>query len=125
MNFLVPPSRDAAVRMLRTVLYADRLRAGRMRPPVGLIKNDIRSLLELERLLAPEPHGLPGLDFAAAAAWVERELGDPELAGLVRREAARDVSYVDRCLGIHTVVALRLAQAREAAGDDPSNGKEA
>jgi hypothetical protein len=101
--------------MLAVVPWADRLRAGRMKPPIGLIRNDVRSLQELELLLEPAPSTLPGLDFVSAAAWVETTIGDAVLASAMREEAARDASYVQRCLGLHAVVRERVAQVREAA----------
>ncbi|MCL4806363.1 MAG: hypothetical protein KJ062_00995 [Thermoanaerobaculia bacterium] len=116
------PSPSDAARMLAVVPWADRLRAGRMKPPIGLIRNDVRSLQELELLLEPAPSTLPGLDFASAAAWVERAVGDAGLAAAIREEAAREASYVDRCRSLHAVVARRVAQVREAAG---AAGKEA
>lgn len=123
MNATLPaPSPADAARMLSVVPWADRLRAGRMKPPIGLIRNDVRSLQELELLLEPAPSTLPGLDFAAAAAWVERAIGDAGLATAIRETAARDASYVDRCRELHAVVARRVAQVREAAG---AAGKEA
>lgn len=112
---LPPPSPHGATRMLAVVPWADRLRAGRMKPPIGLIKNDVRSLQELELLLEPAPSTLPGLDFASAAAWVETVIGDAPLAAAMRDETARDASYVQRCLGLHAVVRQRVAQIREAA----------
>lgn len=116
------PSPAEAARLLSVVPWADRLRAGRMKPPVGLIKNDVRSLQELELLLAPAPSTLPGLDFASAAAWVERVVGDAGLAAAIREASARDASYVDRCRDLHAIVARRVAQIREAAA---AAGKEA
>ena len=113
-----------AARLLAVVPWADRLRAGRMKPPIGLIRNDVRSLQELALLLAPAPSTLPGLDFESAAAWVERVVGDQDLAREIRREAARDASYVDRCQGLHAVVTRRVAQIREAAAGAAA-GKEA
>ena len=112
---LPPPSPANAARMLAVVPWAERLRAGRMKPPIGLIRNDVRSLQELELLLEPAPSTLPGLDFASAAAWVETVVGDAALAAPMRAEAARDASYVERCLGLHAVVKRRVAQVREAA----------
>lgn len=112
---LPPPSPSTCARMLAVVPWADRLRAGRMKPPIGLIKNDVRSLQELELLLEPAPSTLPGLDFASAAAWVETVIGDTELAAAMREEAACDASYVQRCLGLHAIVRRRVAQVREAA----------
>lgn len=123
MNETLPaPSPAEAVRMLAVVPWADRLRAGRMKPPIGLIRNDVRSLQELELLLEPAPSTLPGLDFASAAAWVETVIGDAALAAAMRDEAARDASYVDRCRGLHALVQPRVAQIREAAA---AAGKEA
>ena len=112
---LSPPSPRDAARMLVVVPWSERLRAGRMKPPIGLIRNDVRSLQELELLLEPAPSTLPGLDFAAAAAWVEGVIGDAALAAAMREEAARDASYVERCLGLHAIVRRRVEQVREAA----------
>ncbi len=107
----------SAPRLLEVVPWVDRLRAGRLRPPVGLIRNDVRSLPELAHLLAPNPKSLPGVDLAAAATWVETVIGDGELACLVREEAAREGSYVERCLRVHAVVARRVEEARRDAGE--------
>jgi hypothetical protein len=112
-----------ARRLLAMVPYADRLRAGRFRPPVGLIRNDVRSLPELEHLLAPEPSSLPGLDIARAADWVERVLGDAALADEIRCRAATEGSYVDRCLALHAVVARRVAEARAAVSAAEPNAE--
>ncbi len=117
MNATLPaPAPSDAARMLAIVPWADRLRAGRMKPPIGLIRNDVRSLQELALLLEPAPSTLPGLDFASAAAWVERVIGDTALAAAIRETAARDASYVDRCRDLHAIVARRVAEIREAAG---------
>jgi len=125
MSATIPPlSASDATRMLAVVPWADRLRAGRMKPPIGLIKNDVRSLQELELLLEPAPSTLPGLDFASAAAWVENVIGDATLAAAMREEAARDASYVQRCLGLHAIVARRVAQIRETTAGAAA-GKEA
>lgn len=114
MASAAPLDPTVARRLLAAVPYADRLRAGRFRPPVGLIRNDVRSLPELEHLLAPDPSSLPGLDAAKAADWVERVLGDAALAGEIRCQAAAPGSYIDRCLALHAVVARRVAEARAA-----------
>jgi hypothetical protein len=45
-------------------------------------------------------------------------IGDAPLAGAMREEAARDASYVQRCLGLHAIVRRRVAQVREAAAVD-------
>lgn len=119
---LPAPSPADAVRMLAVVPWADRLRAGRMKPPLGLIRNDVRSLQELELLLEPAPSTLPGLDFASAAAWVETVIGDAALAAAMREESAREASYVERCQRLHALVKPRVAQVREAAA---AAGKEA
>lgn len=121
---LPAPSPADAARMLAVVPWADRLRAGRMKPPLGLIRNDVRSLQELELLLEPAPSTLPGLDFASAAAWVETVIGDAALATAMRAEAARDASYVERCQHLHAIVKPRVAQVREAAAVAAA-GKEA
>ena len=118
------PSLSEATRMLAVVPWADRLRAGRMKPPIGLIRNDVRSLQELELLLEPAPSTLPGLDFASAAAWVEGVVGDAALAAAMREEAARDASYVDRCQRLHALVKPRVAQIREAAAAAEAPAKE-
>ena len=116
MNATLPsPSPSDAARLLAVVPWADRLRAGRMKPPIGLVRNDVRSLQELELLLEPAPATLPGLDFAAAAAWVEGTIGDAPLAAAMRGEAARVASYVERCQGLHAILARRVAQLRDAA----------
>lgn len=108
-----PPSEELSHRLLGTVPYKDRLPAGRLLPPVGIIPGDVRSLRELHLLLAQDDRSLPGVNFNALADWVERVIGDRELADALRKTTKNTASYVDGCLKVYDLVDLRLKQARE------------
>jgi len=87
-------------------------------PPVGMLRADVRSLRELHLLLAPDDRSLPGVNFSGLADWVERVIGDGELAEALRKTAENPGSYVDRCLKVYELVGLRLEQAREVVGPE-------
>ena len=113
-----PPSEALSRRLLRTVPYKDRLAAGRLMPPVGMLREDVCSLRELHLLLAPDVRSLPGLNLRVLADWVERVIGDRELADALRKATQNAGSYVDGCLKVYELVGLRLKQAREVAGQE-------
>ena len=113
-----PPGEKLSYRLLSTVPYRDRLAAGRLLPPVGMLRSDIRSLQELRLLLTPDVRSLPGVNLSALAAWVEQVINDSELADALRKATENAESYVDGCLKVYELVGLRLKQAREVAGQE-------
>ncbi len=112
------PEAALALRILAVAPYGQRLRVGRLVPPLGLTSSHVRSLRELHRHLEPDPRSLPGVDIAAVADWIEDALGDCELAGHVRTLNAGPETYVDKCKTLHELVSARLAQALEAVGEE-------
>ena len=117
-HHLSPPSEELSRRLLGTVPYRDRLPAGRLFPPVGIIPGHVRSLGELHLLLTPDVRSLPGLSLTALADWVQRIIGDLELAHALRNATENSGSYVENCLTVYELVGLRLQQAREATGQE-------
>ena len=117
-HHLPPPSEELSRRLLGTVPYRDRLPAGRLFPPVGIIPGHVRSLGELRHLLTPDVRSLPGLSLTALADWVGRVIGDGELAHALRNATENAGSYVEGCLRVYELVGLRLEQAREVAGQE-------
>src|SRR5512137_76074 len=115
---LTLPDTDLARRLLTAVPYPQRLPAGRLRPPVGIIPGDLRSLGEVHRHLAPDDRSLPGVNLAALARWVRETLGDEELAALMDEVLAAAPSHVAGCLAVHDLVGRRLTQARRVAGEE-------
>jgi hypothetical protein len=115
---MTPPSKEISRRLLERVPYGNRLAAGRLLPPVGIIPGHVRSLQELHLLLAPDVRSLPGINLNALADWLEGIIGDEELAEAVRA-AARDAgSYAEGCLSVYELVGLRLEQANVVAGQE-------
>lgn len=110
-----PPDAALAERLLQRVSFRDRLPAGRFRPPVGLIPGDIRSLSSLFLHLTPQPNSLPGVSLTRLPDWVRDVLGDGALADAIRGAVQASHSHVDGCLRVYELVALRLAQAEDAA----------
>jgi hypothetical protein len=115
---MTPPGKELSLRLLDRVSYGDRLAAGRLLPPVGIIPGHVRSLHELHLLLAPDVRSLPGINLSALADWLERILGDEELAHAVRVAARTAGSYAEGCLSVYELVGLRMKQAREVAGTE-------
>ena len=103
--------------LLSRVEYADRLAAGRLQPPVGLIDGFVRSIAELHMLLEPEPRGLPALDFDEVVTWVREVVRDEILADELSALFAASDSYVESCRGAYGLLGERLEQARQRVGD--------
>ena len=115
---MTPPDNELANRLLRNVSYAQRLPAGRLRPPVGIIPGDLRSLEEVYHHLSPDDQSLPGVNLAALAGWVRDVLGDHEMSVRIGAAVKAAPSYVAGCLAIHDLVGKRLAQIRIVAGEE-------
>ena len=112
------PDQTLAHKILSTVPYRDRLPAGRLMPPVGMLRGDVRSLHELRLLLTPDIRSLAGINLNALTDWVKRVIGDTELADALRKATQDAGSYVDGCLRVYELVGLRLEQARDVAGQE-------
>jgi hypothetical protein len=115
---MTPPRKELSLRLLDRVSYGDRLPAGRLLPPVGIIPGHVRSLHELHLLLAPDVRSLPGINLHALAEWLEGILGDEELAHAVRAATRNAGSYAEGCLSVYELVGLRLEQASVVAGQE-------
>jgi len=111
---LAPPDPALAARLLQRVVFRDRLPAGRLRPPVGILPGDIRSLSALFLHLAPQPNSLPGVNLTRLSEWVQDVLGDAALSAAIRDAVAASSCHVDGCMRIYELVAVRLAQAEAA-----------
>jgi hypothetical protein len=116
MHRLALPREDVARRLLDTFPYRQRLAAGRLMPPVGMLRGDVRSLAELHLLLAPDIHSLPGINLKALAEWVRNVVGDGDLALLIEQVVESAESYAAACVSLYELVGQRLEQAREVEG---------
>lgn len=108
----LPLDRELAQRIMGVVSYKDRLPAGRLKPPVGMVPGDVRSLKEVYLLLAPDEQSLPGINLAALADWTEQTIGDVKLAHDIREAIQKAGSYVESCIKIYSLVEQRLEQAQ-------------
>lgn len=117
---IMPPNKELSRTLLDSVPYKDRLPAGRLLPPVGIIPGHVRSLHELHLLLTPDVQSLPGINLNALADWIGKIIGDGELADAVRAVTRDAESYAESCLKVYELVGLRLEQAREIAGQEDS-----
>ena len=113
---MTPPDKELSQRLLGSVPYSDRFPAGCLLPHLGIIPGDVRSLRELHLALAPDERSLPGMNLNALVNWVERVIGDRELADVLRKMTDNTASYVEGCLKVYELVGLRLEQAREVVG---------
>jgi hypothetical protein len=115
-NDLAPPSPDLARKLLTTVPYRDRLTACRLMEPVGVLQDSIRSLREAYLHLLPDARTLPAVNLPSLAAWVEKVLGDVELAEELQRISCEGKSYVEACVRSCEQIEARLVQAQAVAG---------
>ena len=115
---MTTPGKELSLRLLDRVSYGDRLAAGRLLPPVGIIPGHVRSLRELYLLLAPDVGSLPGINLSALGDWIEGIIGDGELARAVRAATRNAGSYAEGCLMVYELVGLRLEQANVVAGQE-------
>lgn len=104
--------RALAQRIIAVVPYKDRMPAGRLKPPIGMLRGDVRSLKEVYLLLAPDEQSLPGINLNALAEWIEHVIGDAHLADEVRKATQSSGSYVESCIEVHALVGERLELAR-------------
>jgi hypothetical protein len=113
VNFsLSQPSESLSRKILSPVPFKERFPAGRLKPPVGILPGDVRSLPELHLFLEPDVASLPGINLEALAEWVEVSIGDGELAEAIRAIIETAVNYVEDCLRVYEAVGVRLDQAR-------------
>jgi hypothetical protein len=121
---LAAPSRELAARILSEVPFAERLPAGRFRPPAGILQGHVRSLSALFLHLAPQPSSIPGVNLKRLADWIGGTVGDTELADRVREAVAVSTSHVDGCLRVYDLVGRRIAQAERVMEPGAGDGEE-
>ena len=109
---LSKPSESMARKILSPVPFKARFPAGRLKPPVGILPGDVRSLPELHLFLEPDNASLPGIDLKALPEWIEASIGDKELAETIRAIVDTTINYVEDCVRVYEVVGIRLDQAR-------------
>jgi hypothetical protein len=110
---------ETARRILAVVPHTRRFPVGHLRPPTGLIPSTVRSLGELEFVLAPQSDSLPGVHLERLATWIENDVGDPVAAAEVRDAAAVAPSYVEACQAVYERIRDRVASARQALEPAP------
>ena len=118
MRYLPPPGEELASRLLTPVLYEERLSAGRLMPPVGVLREDARSLRELHLLLTPDVRSLPGVNLKTLAQWIRRVLDDDDLALVMEQVVGSSASYAEASASLYELVGQRLEQAQKVAGDN-------
>ena len=107
------PSVALSRKILGPVPFKARFPAGRLKPPVGILPGDVRSLPELHLFLEPDDASLPGVNLKALPEWIEASIGDKELAASVQTIVDQSVNYVEDCMRVCKVVGVRLDQARK------------
>ena len=107
------PSKSLSSKILKAVPFKERFPVGRLKPPVGIIPGDVRSLPELHLFLEPDNASLPGINLRLLPEWIEMSIGDKELASSVQTIVDQSVNYVEDCVKVCEVVGVRLDQARK------------
>jgi len=106
------PGESLSRKILGPVPFKERFPAGRLKPPVGIMPGDVRSLPELHLFLEPDNASLPGINLKRLPEWIEVSIGDKELAEAIRAIVDKGVNYVEDCLSVYEAVGVRLDQAR-------------
>jgi hypothetical protein len=109
---LSQPSESLSRKILSPVPFKARFPAGRLKPPVGIMPGDVRSLPELHLFLEPDNASLPGINLKALPEWIEMSIGDKDLAESIRGIVDTARNYVEDCLRVYELVGYRLDQAR-------------
>ena len=107
------PDKSLSRKILSPVPFKERFPAGRLKPPVGIMPGDVRSLPELHLFLEPDNASLPGINLRLLPEWIEMRIGDTELAASVQKIVDQSVNYVEDCVNVYEVLGLRLDQARK------------
>lgn len=110
---LSQPGKSLSRKILSPVPFKERFPAGRLKPPVGILPGDVRSLPELHLFLEPDDASLPGINLKALPEWIEASIGDRELAASIQTIVDQPVNYVEDCVKVYEVVGVRLDQARK------------
>jgi hypothetical protein len=113
MHRFSQPCESLCRKILSPVSFKERLPAGRLKPPVGIIPGDVRSLPELHLFLEPDEASLPGINLKALPEWIEVHIGDKELAESIQAIVNAPLNYVEGCMQVYEVVGYRLDQARK------------
>lgn len=107
---------EQASAILAQVPYRDRLRVGRMRWPSGYMPTPVRSLHEVHITLMVDGKSIPAIHLPTLAEWVEKLVGDPDLARAIADCACEEsLSYVGQCQELLAVFGERLSYLREIA----------
>jgi hypothetical protein len=109
---LSQPSESLSRKILSPVPFKARFPAGRLKPPVGILPGDVRSLPELHLFLAPDEASLPGINLKALSEWIGMSIGDKELGDSIQSIVDTAANYVEACMSVYEVVGVRLDQAR-------------
>lgn len=107
-----PLSPEVALALLTRVAHVDRLPAGRLQPPVGLLPGAVRSAVELQMLLTPESRGIAAVNLEDLVTWIRSVIGDVSLATRLERAFAASACYADSCQEAWRLLGERLDEAR-------------
>ncbi|MFN2186598.1 MAG: hypothetical protein ACK2UU_21670 [Anaerolineae bacterium] len=112
---LPEPSEELAARLLARVGFGDRFTATMVHPHTGPLAMDVYSFQHLVNLL-----NAPGLqiDFKALATWLDKVMGDAELAA--RTQAATEEGPQEKARSTaRALMQERLEQCRVMIEEDP------
>ncbi|WP_456431586.1 hypothetical protein [Nitratifractor sp.] len=113
---------NTARHILRKVPYDEGIDMAVLFPPKSLARKRVRSLKELERVLEPQERMIPSIRFDRLVAWIGEVLGDRELSARLEAVAREEgVSYLQRCVAIHSRIRMRCRQL-ESAAEEGSDG---
>jgi len=113
-----PQTKARARALFSRVAHADRLSAGRLQPPVGLLPGPVRSVAELHMLLTPESRGMPAVDPDTLVAWIRSVIGDEDLAAALADIFATSDCYAEGCRASHRLLGERLHEAQHLLGEE-------
>ena len=117
------PTAAQATKILSRVPEDMALRAGRMDWPRGFTEMPIYRLNDAFVGLDGNHKTFPAINFKMLVTWVDEVTGDPDLAqALSVCSEKQNISYVEQCREMRTIIGSRLTQLRKIAGieiDEP------
>ncbi len=100
--------KEKAKHILRELEFDDWLMAGVIFPPKTTTKKRMRKLEDLLILLEPNEKMFPATNLQSVAEWIEKKIGDSELAKeLYTIDAKEDLSYLQKCFAFHSTIEKR------------------
>ena len=104
-----------AKHLLRVLPYEEWLGVGTYFPPKHINERKIKSVEDLRWFLKPSPHGIPAIKLDRMVEWIEKSVGDRELAEALAPIVSSEAAYLEKCFHSYEIIAERCDLLSEVA----------